>query len=455
MARIEVTLSDDALQAHLRVIRDENEPYPEVQSLYKALKIKGVCEGIEKPVLQRMCRDRVTGTPVVVARGKAAAPGTDARLEFLLDIASRGRPLELENGRVDHKELRRIINVKKGTPLVRHIPSIKGIPGISVQGKHIEPFPPQEVVIHPGRGVRVAEDDETVLVAEESGALSISAAGVVSVESTRIIPGDIDYSTGNITFNGTLEVRGTIKSGFRVQVKGDLVVKGSIEDAAVACEGDCHVEGGVVGGSHGKIVCGGELWAHHGENCTVEARGDVVFHSHCIHGKISCGGLIRAQTIVGGTFASVDGIIAKTIGAATETKTFLDISLYAEIFQKAESQVKKLGHLASEIQCRKDELFEIVRGGMDEKGILPPDEEEKLTRIKSEIHARREEYDSLSENVEQLKAVLQEKKAPCIQADEVQPNTVIRFGESQKVFSTTVTAIRVTVRDGKLVMAKV
>ncbi len=455
MANFRVTLSPNALEAYLEIQVADNESYPDVQIVHEFLKQKGIRAGIDKAALMQMCEEKVHGRRIVVARGKAAVPGRDAEVEFLVDNQSRGKPRELMNGRVDHKELHAIVNVSKGTPLLRIIPPEKGIAGLNVRGEPIEAPLSKKSTIKPGENVSFAQNDPSTLVACENGALSISPDGIVSVVTKRAINGDVDYSTGNVKFKGDLEICGTVKSGFTVQVDGNLTVKGSIEEAEIECGGNCRVVGGIVGGSRAQISCGGSLKARYAENCTIDAKSDITFIEHCINSKISAGGSFRAQTVLGGRISVADEIFIKTIGAATETKTFLDIGAQAEIVQSIESRMKEMGHLASEIQNCKEELFLLVRHGMNDSGKLPHNEEMKVNELKSHIYGIQKEYNHLSETVEQLKAGWQNRTGPSIHAEEIQPNTIIQYGEKRKLINTLMTNILVTVKENRLVFAKV
>ncbi|MFP4416706.1 MAG: DUF342 domain-containing protein [Chitinispirillaceae bacterium] len=455
MADIRVTMSKDAIRAYIQVNLLPEDEYPDFQSLYGALAGKGIHAGLKKSTLYKMLERRIQGTPCLAAEGKAPIPGRDARLELLVDTSSRGKPLELENGSVDHRELQSIINVTRGTPLVRRVPPKKGIPGISVLGKSLPAPEPKDIALRAGDGVVVSGEDQNVLIASRSGALFIDASGTISVKGRKVISGDVDYGTGNVRFNGDLEISGTIKSGFGVRVQGLMVVKGSIEDAVVECGGDCRVNGGVIGGAQGKVSCGGAFHAAHGENCHIDAGGDVTFGGSCVHGNIRTGGAFRSEAIVGGKIEAVDGVFAGIIGGATETKTVLDIGKHADLFKQCIVKEKKLGHLATEIQKLKDELYTIVRNGMNAEGRLQAEDEESGLAVKMQIFDTQKEYNELFETVERYKAELMTKKPPVIQARELRPNTVICYGESQKTIKTVMNNLRVTVKDGKLVFAKI
>ena len=59
------------------------------------------------------------------------------------------------------------------------------------------------------------------------------------------VDGDVDVSIGNISFVGSIIVRGTIRSGFKVEAEGDIEVWGNVEAATVQSQGNVIIRGNI------------------------------------------------------------------------------------------------------------------------------------------------------------------------------------------------------------------
>jgi len=75
-----------------------------------------------------------------VCRGRprdCANRGTPGSIEVLIDVSQKGKPRVLPGGKVDHRDISYVVNVRKGTPLVKHLPPIPGKDGCNVFGKTV------------------------------------------------------------------------------------------------------------------------------------------------------------------------------------------------------------------------------------------------------------------------------------------------------------------------------
>lgn len=77
--------------------------------------------------------------------------------------------------------------------------------------------------------------------------------GKVFVSDVYEVPADVDNSTGNIEYSGSVTVRGNVKGGFRISAKGDIVVEGIVEDAELYAGGQIIVKRGIHGME--KVCC--------------------------------------------------------------------------------------------------------------------------------------------------------------------------------------------------------
>jgi len=58
---------------------------------------------------------------------------------------------------------------------------------------------------------------------------------------------NVDINSGNITFDGSLEVKGDVAEGMTIDVTGDVYIQGGVERAAVKAGHNIKVGGGIFG----------------------------------------------------------------------------------------------------------------------------------------------------------------------------------------------------------------
>ena len=91
-------------------------------------------------------------------------------------------------------------------------------------------------------GPHFDEEDENLVRASADGEILVKN-GVLHVSQIHTVKGDIDYSTGNLKFNGSIKIGGTVKAGFEVIAEGSVEINGNVEDAKILAGGDVVVAG--------------------------------------------------------------------------------------------------------------------------------------------------------------------------------------------------------------------
>ncbi|MCD8491911.1 MAG: FapA family protein [Geovibrio sp.] len=65
----------------------------------------------------------------------------------------------------------------------------------------------------------------------------------------------MDYSTGNIVFNGVVHIRGDVLSGFSVKAEKDIMVEGIVQDATMVAGGSIVIKTGIKGEVNNNVDC--------------------------------------------------------------------------------------------------------------------------------------------------------------------------------------------------------
>ncbi len=447
MSSISVDVSRDGLTASLLVTGAADEEYPDRNRLRAALLRRRVVHGIQEDAIDAMVEEKVINRRVVAAKGKAPVHGIAGKLELLVDLSERGKPRQLSGGRVDHRDLRKIINVSEGQELIRHVPPVPGKPGLTVLGAEMQPPEPKDVSLPIGPGTCVSEQQPDILVAEYSGALVVDSRGEVRVTKTRTLGGDVDYNTGNVQIDGDLSIRGTVRAGFTVRAEGKIRIAGNVEDACVTAGSDLSVGGGAVGAGKGVLRAGGSISVHHVERFTIESEKDIAITGHCLHANLYAAGSVKAKSIVGGTVTVGEELSAVEIGGAAETKTVVDIGAGRAVLEEKMNILRKIGHLAGEIGETREKWYALVRDGMDAQGHLSREQETLVEEFRESSREMKARYAELEGRAEDLEEKIRGMTPPVVTARHIHPNTVIRYGTNEKRVQRNENNVRITVAD--------
>ncbi len=251
-------------------------------------------------ILKRAARDKRL-PDIVIAEGTPPTPGQDGRIELLVETAISIGSFT-EDGRIDFRERGLVQTVVEGQLLGRIVPPEAGVEGRDVAGKTLAAPSGRPAFFKVGENVEF-NDQTGELHAEMSGTVKYTHR-VLSVSETIDISGDVDLSTGNIhTSEGSLKVRGVVRSGFTIEVAGNVIIGKSIEDATVIAGGDVEVQRGIIGG---HVTARSAVFARFTQNAHIVADGDVIVENSIFNCDVDAGdrvvvvngsGLIRGSNI--------------------------------------------------------------------------------------------------------------------------------------------------------------
>lgn len=446
--------SKDGLKAYLLVSDVYKKNYPSSGELLLALDEHSVYYGVKKDAVLHMEQEQVCNMRILVAEGLPAVHGVAGRLKLLIDISQVGKPKILENGKVDHRDLGKVINVKKGDELIRRIPPVIGKDGRSVLGNILKPPLPEDVYLRISPGTLISEEDPDLLISASDGAVILDANDNIEVRTTKIITHDIDYSTGNIVFSGDLKIRGVIKSGFSVEADGNVLIEKHVEDAILKCNGDMEITRGAVGSKNGCIDCGGDIKVHHLENFTVIGKGKLTVTDAILHSRVKIEGDIKAKSIIGGQVETSSSIEVESIGALSETKTVVKAGSIFYLLKQKEVIEEKKNNLDISLDSCNEELFLLVKNGMNDKGKLTEEQEVSVGQYKVKRKSIQIKISELLERFVEIEEKLSANPNPFIKVKTVYPNSIIRFGLIEKSIKDHLNNIIFSTDDNRIVVTK-
>ncbi len=257
--------------------------------------------------------DNILIENITIARGIKPIDGKDAEIIQHAKLPENNN--EDEQGRIDYKNIQRLINVKKGDLLITKKLATKGVPGLTVTNIVIQPKEGKDVELKIIEGVTTDSEGKKYYAAQD-GYLEFknNTIAVYPLYSVR----EVNYATGNIKFNGTVLVKEDVLSGFEVYAERDIIVNGICEDCILHAGGDIIVTG-VKGKENNEFKADGNFTANYLEGANVVAKGNITIKKYSYNSYLKSGGRITATEskgiIAGGYVKAYSYIEVNQFGA--------------------------------------------------------------------------------------------------------------------------------------------
>lgn len=451
-----VSFEASKMSASLRFVKPEEGFACTEESLRQFLQDHNVRFGLLDEALRRFAAspESYFFEEVEIARGIPAIDGQNGRIEFMFDQEEEARPMEKEDGRVDYKELIRLKNVGKGQLLARRHPSQPGKPGTAVTGEEVPFKPGKEARFKIGKNV-VTDENHTSLYATIEGMVSRTDNGKINVFTVYEVHGDVDYSTGNVDFVGTVVIRGSVLPGFRVKAAGDIRVQGGVEGAELFADGSIEISGGVIGYHKGIVKAGTHVKSSFIQDGNVEAGEDVIVSQSIMHSDVRAGKQVICEgskgLIVGGHVQAGEGVTARTIGNSMATVTAIEVGVLPNLRNELADLHKKLRETSDSLQKTNQALTLLDQ--MAQAGTLSAD---KLAmRAKLTVTRRQQEQEKAhaKERVFEIEKILEDTgRAKVVVKDQIYGGAKIVIGRYTKFIKETSSRVSFQYLEGDIAM---
>jgi hypothetical protein len=254
-ASINIKIDDDEMNATAEIISAQGGKHLSAKAILNAAQQAGVKKGFSKEHLIKLAQLAARELPnnqvnMQIATGKPAINGKDAFIKPLVESAQARilRPKKLDDGSVDMRDLGDISCVKVGDSLVEKIPLTQGIKGYTVLASPLIPIPGNDIELAIGEGTSISPDNKNLLVSNRVGLPKVINNGMEVDEVYKIK--EVNISTGNINFTGSVIIDGDVNEGMKVIASGDITVGGFVESASLESGGDITISGGIIGRKH-------------------------------------------------------------------------------------------------------------------------------------------------------------------------------------------------------------
>lgn len=362
-----IEIADDAMEAYLTLVPPQGGRARSVEVINE-VRAQGITHGILHEVLRGALS---TGhcARLLIAKGEEPVQGEHARFESLLDAKEEALSEIDDDAVVQYADLGHLLLINIGDPLMRRIPAVPGINGVNIKGQAVPALPIPELTFNKDCvGTVVDENDPDLLVAAIAGQPQAITNGVKINPIVEI--DDVDLSTGNVDFSGTVKIKGDVKTGMRLRVSGDVFVNGTVEAAEIVAGGNIVVKGGIIGHAEtqpgmasiaARVKADGSVQALFAESAHISAGDSIMLSGNARQCEMLAGNEIlvgktnpKLGQIIGGRAQATMMIKAVTFGSSTAATTKIQVGLDPYLEEKLRAKEQ-------EFQKKLDELDRVIK----------------------------------------------------------------------------------------------
>lgn len=368
-ARCVVQISKDKMSATMTLQPPQGGINLTLEQVKAALNEKGVRAGLLEDILGTAV-EKGMATDLEIAHGKPCINGENTQFEKLVPDMAERHPHIDEHGMADYRDLGDLVVVKAGTPLLRRIPPTAGEEGFDVGGNPLRPKPGTSWPFAPGlKGVETDANDVDLLVASVTGQPVMVSRGV-KVDPNMVLP-QVDLSTGNVKFDGAINIKGDVTDGMKVTCTGDVLIGGAVLAGEIEATGNVIIKGGVIGHSEysskesgstswfsAKVVAQGHIHARYAENAFLRSEANVELDDYAMHSEITALGHViigkpggKKGRFIGGHARATVSIRVAEAGSEAGPHTLLQAgynpALTKELFLLDQSKAKHEAEIAN------------------------------------------------------------------------------------------------------------
>ncbi|NWL86415.1 MULTISPECIES: FapA family protein [unclassified Paenibacillus] len=408
-----VTINDDKTVAYLQFLKKEEEFSCTEDALLHFLRSEGIKYGIQQDIVKRFIVNPkeyyYSKTPIAI--GLESQQGEDGRIKLSVSVEDdqRVKPAELEDGKVDYKDVTRLNNVRKGQIIAELIPPVPGKQGMAVTGDSI-PYREGKVArFKVGKNV-VLNPEQTAMYAAIDGLVTQTDKGKINVFPVYEVNGDVDYSTGNIDFVGTVVIRGNVLTGFKITASGDIRIVGGVEGAELYADGSIEVTGGIIGYNKGMIKAGHTVKGSFIQDANVIAGEDVIATQSIMHSNIRAGRDVICSgskgLIVGGVVQAGERVVARIIGNPMSTTTSIEVGVVPELRNELQNLRQQIRDIM--VNLDKTDKALTLLDQLASMGKLTPDKVAMRSKLGLTKKSNLEEINDIKERILDIEKALED-----------------------------------------------
>lgn len=450
----QVTVSVDNMTAVARFYApSETGKRMTMDEFLKDLRFRNIKAGIQLEVLKKHFESEPAYcTDLIIAKGIEPRHGTDAKIEYYFNTDIHIQPTMLEDGSVDFFHLNVINHCKAGDLLARIIPADEGDYGEDVVGNRIKPREVHKLMLKYGNNIQLSEDRLSIRSMVNGHVMLVEDK--VFVSDVYVVE-NVDISTGNIDFEGSVQVNGNVASNFEIKSRGNVVINGVVEGARIYADGNIIIARGMNGVSKGELHAGGNIVAKFLENATAEAEGYISTES-ILHSKVSAGTDVivsgKRGFITGGHIHAGNRVSVKTLGAVMGASTIVEVGVNPQLKMQYMQTQKEITEIVKVIRS----LQPVITNFTEKKAKGARFSPEQINYVKNAIQTlaeKKAELEVKNNLMKELQLLFDPSQKAEVEVNgEVYPGTTIVIGDVSMMIQNSYKYCRFEKRDGEVKM---
>ena len=371
-AKVTIKISRDKMSAKAEVTAPWGGKHGNIDLIKYECKDAGVIFGVKRSRVEKLLDRSFSGEPgdtfeEIIAIGKEAQNGKNAYFKPLVHLFSEKirKPMELEDGKVDLRDLGNIETVKPGEKIYQKVPLTYGTDGKNVLGEVLEAQRGKDSRLEVTSGTVLDPDDPNVLLANREGLARIIEDRMEVDDVYTLV--ELTPKQGHIKFNGSVVVLGDVAPEMKIIASGDVLVGGFVESATIKCKGELTV----LSGASGKPL--EQVEGKRKNNCLLEsgyrvnvafanhvdifAKRDLFIHKQISHCNVSAASMVVGRgpkprgKIIGGSYYVSKSIETGVVGAPSDTNTNIIMNRTYDVFKDRELKFwQQIEHLQEQME---------------------------------------------------------------------------------------------------------
>lgn len=424
-ALVEVTISDDRMEARMRVSGPYGGQAVNLELVRAALRQAGVTSGLDSAAIGALLRDGAelsagNSRELLIARGRLPQRGDNARLERLTRTAAERmlQPQVREDGSVDMRDLGALVTISKGELLMRKHEATPGTAGYDVCGTAIPAQAGDDIKLLAGDGAVFHPADSNLLIAMRDGT-PVAIDNGMKVDDVVVLK-KVDVSTGHVRFKGSVIIEGDVREGMEVESEGDVTIGGCIDNASVKAGGTVACKQGIIGHSRNdsedpnsqlstQVSAGRDIHCAFAQYAKLTAGLEIHIDKLLTHCRVEAGEQLilgkadkPAGKLFGGEILVGQHLLSGEIGTDAGARTVIDLGFRVqqlrELMTQQVNQFKQQRSRIEELQQQMAELQQI-HGDKPNTDMMIAEQEladlgEAIKPLKEELRRSREQHDA-------------------------------------------------------------
>jgi uncharacterized protein (DUF342 family) len=406
-----INVAEDKMTAWLTMTPAYGGTPVTFEQIRQSLNEKGIVSGLISAADIEAVLKEGQATDFMIAQGLPPVPGTDAQFHSLVPEIQERRPQIDERGIADFRDLGQLILVRQGDPLMRRTLPTEGKKGRNILGQVIAPRPSLNTPFTADlKGAIFDPEDSNLLRATIVGQPLLFPNGVM-VSPTITVP-QVSIATGNLSFDGTINILGDVMEGMKVYALEDIFIGGTVEAAEIEAGGNISIKGGIIGNSDpngstatsigGKITCKGSVSARFAKYAKIDAGTSIIIEEYSMNNQLTAMNQIligkpggKKGLICGGTARAMMLIQAASIGSGAGIKTYIQAGLNPHTSE----QLNNIEREIEALEKKQEDITKIItfvenNPEKDKNGLLDK-ARNTLENLTSEIAGLQTERESL------------------------------------------------------------